>query len=195
MTGYSHILGIINNAVINMVCIYFFKILFSSPSGLYPGTEFLDHVVALFSIFEAPPCCFLWRLDYLTFSAIGYKDYLFNTSLPAFTASYLLDDNILIGVSWLYYILTIIKICIHNTYCCLIAKSCPTLYYPIDCAHQASLSMRFFQARILEWIAISFSLGSSQLKDLNHLCCIDRILCCWTIREVNTSIKTNWSNH
>ena len=29
-------------------------------------------------------------------------------------------------------------------------------------AHQASVSMRFFQARILEWVAISFSRGSSQ---------------------------------
>ena len=57
--GYSHILGIMNNAVINMVYIYFIKILFSCPSAMYPGTEFLDHMVAQFSIFEAPPCCFL----------------------------------------------------------------------------------------------------------------------------------------
>ena len=85
--------------------------------------------------------------------------------------------------------------CIHNIYCCLIAKLCPTLCYPINCAHQASLSMRFFQARILQWIAISFP-GSSQLKDLTHLSRVDRrILCCWVIREVNISIKTNWSNH
>ena len=28
-------------------------------------------------------------------------------------------------------------------------------------AHQASLSMGFFQARVLEWVAISFSRGSS----------------------------------
>lgn len=57
--GYSYILGIKNNAVINMVHIYFIKILFSFPLGMYPGTEFQDHIVALLSIFEGPPCCFL----------------------------------------------------------------------------------------------------------------------------------------
>ena len=167
--GYSYILGIKNNAVINMVHIYFIKILFSFPLGMYPGTEFQDHIVALLSIFEGPPYCFLWRLDYLTFSPIRYKDYLFTTSLPAFTTSCLLD-NILIGVNWLYYILATIHM--HTKYCCLIANSCPTLCYPIDCAHQASLPLRLFQARILEWTAISFSLRSSQPKGLTHLSCI-----------------------
>ena len=32
---------------------------------------------------------------------------------------------------------------------------------PWTVAHQAPLSMGFFQARILEWVAISFSMGSS----------------------------------
>ena len=32
-------------------------------------------------------------------------------------------------------------------------------------AHQAPLSMTFFQARILEWVAISYSRGSSQPRD------------------------------
>ena len=39
----------------------------------------------------------------------------------------------------------------------LVAKSCPTLMTPWSVAHQAPLSMGFFQARILAWIAISFS--------------------------------------
>ena len=60
----------------------------------------------------------------------------------------------------------------------LVAKSCPTLVTPWTVARQAPLSMGFFQARILEWIAISFSSGSSQLKDLTHLSRVDRILCC-----------------
>ena len=37
----------------------------------------------------------------------------------------------------------------------LVTKSCPTLVTPGTIAHQAPLSMGFFQARVLEWVAIS----------------------------------------
>ena len=47
----------------------------------------------------------------------------------------------------------------------LVAQSCPTLCDPMDCiAHQSPLSMGF-QARILEWVDISFSRGSFQPRD------------------------------
>ena len=49
--------------------------------------------------------------------------------------------------------------------CCLVAKSCPTLLWaPWTVAHQAPLFMGF-QARILEWVAIFFSRGSSWHSD------------------------------
>ena len=44
---------------------------------------------------------------------------------------------------------------------CLVTQSCLTLCNPMDCSPQAPLSMEF-QAVVLEWIAISFSRGSSQ---------------------------------
>ena len=44
--------------------------------------------------------------------------------------------------------------------CCLVAKSCPTLYGPMDCSLPGSSVHGIFQARILECIAISFSRGS-----------------------------------
>ena len=34
------------------------------------------------------------------------------------------------------------------------------------------------QARILEWVAIPFSRGSSQTRDQTHIPCIGRILYC-----------------
>ena len=46
----------------------------------------------------------------------------------------------------------------------LVAKSCPTLVTPWTVACQAPL-FGIFQARILEWIAISFSRGSSQPRN------------------------------
>ena len=40
---------------------------------------------------------------------------------------------------------------------CLVAKSCPILYDSMDCSPPVSSIYGMFQARILEWVAISFS--------------------------------------
>ena len=40
-------------------------------------------------------------------------------------------------------------------------SSCPTLCDPMDCSLSGSSVHGIFQARLLEWIAISFSRGSS----------------------------------
>ena len=55
---------------------------------------------------------------------------------------------------------------------------------PRTVAYQPPLSMGFFQARILEWAAISFSRGSSLLKDWTRVSCIGRrILYHWDTWE------------
>ena len=41
------------------------------------------------------------------------------------------------------------------------AQLCSTLCNPIDCSRQVPLPMEFFQARILQWGASSYSRGSS----------------------------------
>ena len=43
----------------------------------------------------------------------------------------------------------------------LVAQSCLTLLKPHDCSPQGSFVHRILQARILEWVAILFSRGSS----------------------------------
>ena len=43
----------------------------------------------------------------------------------------------------------------------LFAKLCPTLCNPLDCSLPGSSVHGILQARILEWVAISFSRGSS----------------------------------
>ena len=40
-------------------------------------------------------------------------------------------------------------------------QSCPTLCDPMDCSSPCSSVRGIFQARILEWVAISFSRGTS----------------------------------
>ena len=47
----------------------------------------------------------------------------------------------------------------------LVAQSCPTLCDPMNCSPLGSSVHGILQARTLEWVAISFSLGSSQPRD------------------------------
>ena len=51
--------------------------------------------------------------------------------------------------------------------CCSVTELCPTLYHPMDCSMPGSSVCGILQARILEWVAISFSRGSSQPRDLH----------------------------
>ena len=57
-------------------------------------------------------------------------------------------------------------------FCVLVAQSCLTLCDPMDCSPPGSSVPGILQARILEWVAISFSRGSSQLRDQTHVSCI-----------------------
>ena len=53
-----------------------------------------------------------------------------------------------------------------------IAQSCPTLWDPMDCSLRGSSIHGIFQARVLQWVAISFSGGSSQPRDQIWVSCI-----------------------
>ena len=44
----------------------------------------------------------------------------------------------------------------------LVAQLCPTFMLPMDCGPSGSSVRGISQARILEWVAISFSRGSSR---------------------------------
>ena len=47
----------------------------------------------------------------------------------------------------------------------LVAQSSPTLCDPMDCSLSGSSVHGIFHARVLEWVAISFSRGSSRPRD------------------------------
>ena len=51
-------------------------------------------------------------------------------------------------------------------------QSCPTLWDPMDCSQPGSSIQGILQARILEWVAISFSRGSSRPRDQTQVSCI-----------------------
>ena len=71
-----------------------------------------------------------------------------------------------------------------------VAQSCLTLCDPMDCSLPSSSVHGIVQARILEWVAISFSRGSSWPTDGTCISCIDGwILYHWATREAPTYIK------
>ena len=53
-----------------------------------------------------------------------------------------------------------------------VAQSCPTLCHPMDCSLPGFFIHGIFQTRVLEWVSISFSRGSSRHKDRTQVSCI-----------------------
>ena len=71
----------------------------------------------------------------------------------------------------------------------LIAQSCPNSCDPMTVARQAPLSIGILQARILEWVAMPSSRGSSQPRgwtQVSHIA--GRFFTVWISREAQQSI-------
>ena len=69
------------------------------------------------------------------------------------------------------------------------ARSCLTLCYPVDCSLSGSSVHGIFQARVLEWIGISFSRGSSQPRNQIRISRIaGRCFTVWATREAHGKI-------
>ena len=66
-----------------------------------------------------------------------------------------------------------------------VTQSCPTLCDPMDCSLPGYSVHGILQARILEWVAISFSKWASWPKDWTQVSYIaDRFFIIWATREV-----------
>ena len=52
-----------------------------------------------------------------------------------------------------------------------VTQSCPTLCDPLDCSPPGSSVHEVFQSRVLDWVAISSSKGSSQPRDQTKIFC------------------------
>ena len=73
-----------------------------------------------------------------------------------------------------------------------VTKSCPTLFgTPMDCRPPGSSVNGISQARILKWVAISFSKGSSWPRDQTRVFCVSciagRFFTHWVIGEALTN--------
>ena len=61
-----------------------------------------------------------------------------------------------------------------NCCCCLVSKSYLTLWDPMHCSSSGSSVCGISKARILEWVTIPFSRGSSWTRDQAYISCLDR---------------------
>ena len=71
-----------------------------------------------------------------------------------------------------------------------VAQLCPTLCDPMDCSLPGFSVHGILQARILEWVTISFSRGSSRPRDrtrVSHI--VGRCFTVWATREAYTVCK------
>ena len=72
----------------------------------------------------------------------------------------------------------------------LVTQSCPTLRDPMDCSLPGSSVHGILQARILEWIAIPFSRGSSRPSNWTYISCIaGRFFTIYATREALGALK------
>ena len=77
-----------------------------------------------------------------------------------------------------------------NLVCAKLLQSCPTLCDPMDCSLPGSLVHGILQARVLEWVAISFSRGSSWPGDRTWVSCLPgRRFNLWATREAPAATR------
>ena len=69
---------------------------------------------------------------------------------------------------------------------CVWAQSCLTLCDSMDCSLPEASVRGIFQARILEWVAIPFSRGSSWPRDWTRVSCVSSITGTWILHHSTT---------
>ena len=77
-----------------------------------------------------------------------------------------------------------------------VAQSCPTPCDPMHCSLSGFSVHGIFQARVLEWVAISFSRGSSRPRDRTQVSCIaGRHFTLWATRDTPNSHSVKSLSH
>ena len=76
----------------------------------------------------------------------------------------------------------------------VLVQLCPTLWDTMDCGSPDSFVHGIFQARILEWVAISLSRGSSRPRYWTHIfCTAGRFFTDWATRKPDSWLNKWWS--
>ena len=80
-----------------------------------------------------------------------------------------LESNFLLMGGIVFLRILNIHPCAYNAAAAKSLQSCPTLCDPMDCSLPGSSIHGIFQARVLRWVAISFSSGSSWPRDQTQI--------------------------
>ena len=106
--------------------------------------------------------------------------------------------------TWLSDFTKIANTCYYLCFVCLfvfdseskVTQSCLILCEPVDCSPSGSSVHGILQARILEWVAISFSRGSSQPRGRTQVSCITgRFFTIWATWEVKCKLTSTSQVH
>ena len=99
----------------------------------------------------------------------------FTFSSLSLVLSDLIDIRLgIVSFKFLVIVFTELFVCVYVLV--LVAQSCPTLCDPMDHSPPGSPVHGILQARILEWVAISFSRGSSGSRDQTHISYMGRLI-------------------
>ena len=128
--------------------------------------------------------------DPLTVGEVGYSYDIEHTGLAWITCTHITEKKTTHIIFYfdfsVLFSLFSVKILLLVT-AGLVTQLCPTLCNPMDYSLSDSSVHGISQARILEWLTISFSRGSSWLRDWTCTSCIScigrRILYHWATRE------------
>ena len=137
--------------------------------SVLPASRTMRNIFLLFTL----PC--VW---YFVMGALADQD-----SLPNLFIQSLVDGCLVVSSFILFFLQLWINKAALNIYIqklCLCAKSlqlCSTLCDPVDCSLPGSCVHRILQARILDWVAVPSSGGSSQPRKrtgISYVSCIGR---------------------
>ena len=100
-------------------------------------------------------------------------------------------SGLISGLSILFYWSIYLSLCQYHTILMTvkseseITQSCPALCDPMDCSLPGSSIHGIFQARVLKWVAISFSRWFSRSRDQTQVSrIVGRCFTIWATREV-----------
>ena len=92
-----------------------------------------------------------------------------HTYLPAYWSAYPCSRRVTEASIWLFWNLISYRVHAKSL------QSCPTLCNPTDHSSPGSSVHGILQARILEWVTISYSRGSSRSRDRTRASCVSYI--------------------
>ena len=139
------------------------------------------------------PACVLFPTGGLRLMCLASGVFSHSTSGKALSISFTLRhkwpiklNRILLAASSFTYLILVLMANTQTSVspCVLVARSCPTLFDPLECSLPGSSVHGILQARMLEWVAIPFSRGSSSSRDQTRVFCIaGRFFTIWATRE------------